>query len=109
MFEIIFALVAVLVLFLWIRSMKPVNFPPGPTPLPVIGNMHNLVGGSNILEVIRKLRKQYGDIFCLSLGKNWTVVVNGRTNMKELFVKKGEITSDRPDSIIMKFLKGKGM
>ena len=109
MLVIIIAFIAIILTFVWIQSKKPANFPPGPTPLPVIGNLYNLAGESNILKVIRKLRTQYGDVFCLSLGKYWVVVVNGRTNLKELFVKKGENVSDRPDTMLMKFLKMKGM
>lgn len=109
MFVIVCSFIAIILTFLWIRSRKPANFPPGPTPFPVIGNLHNLAEEGNFLQVIRKLRKQYGDIFSLSLGKDWVVVVNGRKNLKELFVKKGDYTSDRPDSVVTILLKRKGM
>lgn len=109
MLLIICAFIAILSTFLWVRSRRPANFPPGPTPFPVIGNLHNLAEESNILEVIRKLRKQYGDVFCLSIGKTWVVIVNGRKNLKELLVKKGDLTSDRPYSIFIELLKQKGM
>lgn len=110
MFLVVVACLSVVLTFLWIRSRRPANYPPGPTPLPLLGNLGLLIGGSNnILEVFRQLRGKYGDVICLSLGPNWAIIVNGRDNLRELFVKRGDVTSDRPVSFVINLLKQRGL
>ncbi|XP_052093364.1 cytochrome P450 2C20-like [Mytilus californianus] len=93
----------VLLTFLWIRSKRPGDLPPGPTPLPLIGNIPALFGG-DLLKVSRNLRKQYGDLYSLSLGPYWIVFVNGYDLLKEAFVKNADVLSDRPDTFSIKVL-----
>jgi len=100
-------LVLLLSIILWVRSRRPIGYPPGPTPIPVIGNMHNIAKG-HVLKTFRELRTKYGDIFSLSLGQFWVIVVNGTENLRELLVKNGEYTSDRPPFYIMELLANKG-
>ena len=100
-------LVLLILIILWVRSRRPIAYPPGPTPIPVIGNMHNIVKG-HVLETFRELRTKYGDIFSLSIGQFWVIVVNGTENLRELLVKNGEYTSDRPPFYLMKMLTNKG-
>lgn len=112
MMNLIFYNLAILVVFLlfiilWIRSRRPIGYPPGPTTIPIIGNMHNIAKG-HVLETFRELRTKYGDIFSLSIGQFWVIVVNGTENLRELLVKNGEHTSDRPPFYIMKLLNNKG-
>jgi len=100
-------LVLLLSIVLWVRSRRPTGCPPGPTPIPVIGNMHNIAKG-HVLETFHELRTKYGDIFSLSIGQFWVIVVNGTENLRELLVKNGEHTSDRPPFYLMKLLANKG-
>ena len=100
-------LVLLLSIILWVRSRRPIGYPPGPPPLPVIGNLHNIAKGP-VLETFRELRTKYGDIFSLSLGQYWVIAVNGTENLRELLVKNGEHTSDRPPFYLMKLLANKG-
>jgi hypothetical protein len=69
--------------------------------------MHNIAKG-HVLETFRELRTKYGDIFSLSIGQFWVIVVNGTENLRELLVKNGEHTSDRPPFYLMKLLRNKG-
>ncbi|CAC5414442.1 unnamed protein product [Mytilus coruscus] len=86
---------------------KPASLPPGPSPLPIIGNVLDLGDGKHTVDVVRSLRKKYGDIFCLSLGSYWVVVVNGKEHLREILVKNGEFTSNRPPLYIMNIFKNK--
>ncbi|XP_063420227.1 cytochrome P450 2C31-like [Mytilus trossulus] len=98
----------ILVVLLWIRSRRPAHYPPGPTPFPIIGNFHTLVKG-DLFKVMRGLRKEYGDIFSLSLGKQWVTVVNGNENLRELLVKRADVTTDRPSCFVFRQGKNKGI
>ncbi|CAC5365232.1 CYP2J [Mytilus coruscus] len=90
-------------------QQKPASLPPGPLPLPIIGNVLDLGDGEHIVDVFRSFRKKYGDIFCLSLGSYWVVVVNGKENLREIFVKNGEFTSNRPPLYAVNIFKNKGI
>ncbi|XP_071120337.1 cytochrome P450 2E1-like [Mytilus edulis] len=96
-------------LVLWTNQQRPVALPPGPSPLPIIGNILHLGNGKDTVDVFRSLRKKYGDIFSLSLGPYWVVVVNGKDCLKEIFVKNGEFTSDRPPLYVMNLFQNKGI
>ncbi|XP_072273810.1 cytochrome P450 2K1-like [Pyxicephalus adspersus] len=65
---------------------KKYNFPPGPRPLPLIGNMH-------ILDIKRQdytfmeLAKTYGNFFTFHFGKAKAVVLVGYEANQEALVK----------------------
>lgn len=107
LFDILLFVIFVLSSVLWLRSRRPARYPPGPTPLPIIGNLHN-VAKKDFMQAIRDLRQKYGDIISLSLGSYWVVFVNGSENLRELFVKNANETSDRPQLFIFKLVKNKG-
>lgn len=110
-FEVSDLVVTILVfdfLVLWTNQQRPVTLPPGPSPLPIIGNILHLGNGKHTVDAFRSLRKKYGDIFSLSLGPYWVVVVNGKDCLKEIFVKNGEFTSDRPPLYVMNLFQNKG-
>ena len=56
--------------------MRLKNYPPGPFPLPIIGNMHLIMFGKSN-ETMRDLAKIYGDVFSLSFGMSRVVMVDG--------------------------------
>jgi hypothetical protein len=85
-----------------------VDIPPGPTPLPFIGNLTSLFG-SDLLQTNRKLKEKYGSIYSLSLGPYWAVFINDSNLLHEVFVKHADNFSDRPDVFFFKtMLNGKG-
>lgn len=108
LFDLLLFLIFVLSSVLWLRSRRPSRYPPGPTPLPIIGNLHN-VAKKDFMQAIRDLREKYGDIISLSLGAYWVVFVNGSENLREIFVKNANETSDRPPLFIFKLVKNKGV
>jgi hypothetical protein len=59
---------------------------------------YTAVSGKNLIEALRDIRKEYGDIYCLKLGYSWVLVINGLDNLKEALIKQGDMFSDRPNT-----------
>lgn len=77
------------------RSKKSLyNLPPGPTPLPLIGNLH-LLDFRRVDLSLLKLSEKYGPIFTIHLGMNKTIVLTGLETIKEATVEGADTFSDR--------------
>ncbi|XP_008060183.1 cytochrome P450 2D17-like isoform X1 [Carlito syrichta] len=70
------------------------RYPPGPMPLPGLGNMLQ-VNLDNLPSSISQLRRRFGDVFSLQLGWAPVVVLNGLAAVREALVSRGEDTADR--------------
>ncbi|KAG6391330.1 hypothetical protein SASPL_149084 [Salvia splendens] len=78
----------------WLISFRRrKSLPPGPTPLPIIGNMLQL--GSHPLETYTKLSKKYGSLMSIHQGSLYTVVVSSPEMAKEILLKYGQGISGR--------------
>ncbi|ESO88933.1 hypothetical protein LOTGIDRAFT_228903 [Lottia gigantea] len=88
-------------LILWLvwTYRKPEGLPPGPTPLPIIGNVFSMLK-RDTREAFSDLQKQYGDIFTLIIGNGTLIVVNGLDAIKDMLVKNGDTFSDRPTNLV---------
>lgn len=51
------------------------KYPPGPIPLPLIGNLHLI--GMKPYESFKKLARTYGDVMSFSFGSQRIIVING--------------------------------
>uniref|UniRef100_A0A3B4DKW3 Cytochrome P450, family 2, subfamily V, polypeptide 1 n=1 Tax=Pygocentrus nattereri TaxID=42514 RepID=A0A3B4DKW3_PYGNA len=104
LFFIVFLLV-----FGQVKNRRPKNFPPGPTPLPFLGNFFSL--DHNQLHIqLTKLSDKYGNIYSLQLGGIHFVVVNSYTMVKEALVDQAETFSDRPpNAVFQKINKCQGI
>ncbi|KVE69748.1 cytochrome P450, partial [Cynara cardunculus var. scolymus] len=78
---------------------RPKNLPPGPTPFPIIGNLHLL--GDHPNQSLAKLAKIHGPIMFLKLGRINTLVISSAAAAKEVLQKQDLAFSTRhiPDAL----------
>ncbi|NXD09124.1 CP2W1 protein, partial [Nothocercus nigrocapillus] len=74
---------------------SPLNLPPGPFPLPVIGNLH-LLDIRRQDKSLMKISEKYGPVFTVHLGFQRTVVLTGYEAVKEALLNTADVFSDRP-------------
>ncbi|XP_028999536.1 vitamin D 25-hydroxylase [Betta splendens] len=87
-------LLAVLLLRQLVKQRRPPGFPPGPSPIPVIGNIFSLATEPHVF--LKKQSEVHGQIFSLDLGGILTVVLNGYDCVKECLYNQGDVFADRP-------------
>ncbi|KAJ6655997.1 hypothetical protein lerEdw1_004582 [Lerista edwardsae] len=94
------ALVLLVALWLFESSRKPsLRLPPGPRPLPLIGNLHQIDLRRQDLSFM-KLSEKYGPVFTVYFGWTRTVVLTGFDAVKEALTSKGNEFIDKPDTPI---------
>ncbi|XP_048361641.1 cytochrome P450 2J2-like [Sphaerodactylus townsendi] len=77
------------------KRRRPKDFPPGPRPLPFVGNILQMAYTDPLLSM-QKLEEKYGKIFSMQIGNMWSVAVTGLPLVKEALVHQGENFVDRP-------------
>uniref|UniRef100_A0AAR2JI90 Cytochrome P450, family 2, subfamily X, polypeptide 9 n=1 Tax=Pygocentrus nattereri TaxID=42514 RepID=A0AAR2JI90_PYGNA len=105
----ILAWIFIFLLFLFIRIQRPKNFPPGPRPVPLLGNLFELTIGDPLKD-FERLAQRYGNVYSLYFGGTPAVVLNGFKAVKEALVIKAADFSGRPQNILMSHLtQGNGV
>ncbi|XP_072286398.1 cytochrome P450 2G1-like isoform X1 [Pyxicephalus adspersus] len=106
----LYLLIAVLlVLLTWKVFGRPGNLPPGPTPLPVLGNLLHLKSRETHIPLL-ELSKKYGPVYTLYIGPMPAVVLVGHKAVKEALVDHGEKFSGRAEVPIVDLTsKGYGL
>ncbi|XP_053362076.1 vitamin D(3) 25-hydroxylase-like isoform X1 [Clarias gariepinus] len=95
--------------FFLIRIKKPKNFPPGPRPLPIFGNLLHF-NINNPLKDFELLAERYGNVYSLYLGRSPAIVLNGLKAIKEALVTKSADFSGRPQDLLVSHMtEGKGV
>lgn len=107
MFAIIVAvLIIVCITFLckWRNVLN--NLPPGPTPLPLFGNLLQL-DQKDPRRSFLKWKKMYGPVYTVWMGTQPQVFICDYKLMNESFIKNGEDYADRAENwLISQFVKG---
>ncbi|KAG3264468.1 cytochrome P450 2C18-like, transcript variant X2 [Ictidomys tridecemlineatus] len=86
---LVLGLSCLLLLSVWRQSSGRGKLPPGPTPLPIIGNILQ-IDVKDISKSLTKFSKVYGPVFTLYLGLKPSVVLHGYDAVKEALVDLGE-------------------
>ncbi|XP_029451954.1 cytochrome P450 2K6-like [Rhinatrema bivittatum] len=96
-FLVALSLVAVLTLICsvngWKKSVQK-NFPPGPRPLPIIGNLH-IMNLKRPYKTFLELSKKYGSVFTIQLGMKKMVILTGYETVKEALVNHADEFGER--------------
>ncbi|KAK3014459.1 hypothetical protein RJ639_008179, partial [Escallonia herrerae] len=96
---LLFAVTLIQSLLTLTRANRSKNLPPGPAPLPIIGNLHQM--GNKPHQSLARLAKIYGPIMSLKLGRVTTVVITSAAAAKEVLQKQDLAFSGRsvPDAV----------
>ncbi|CAJ0953264.1 unnamed protein product [Ranitomeya imitator] len=81
------------------NQKKSIHFPPGPMPLPIIGNMH-VINTLKPQKSFTEMSKKYGPIFTVYLGAQRLVVLCGYDMVKDALVNHAEEFAGRPYTAI---------
>ncbi|XP_054715573.1 cytochrome P450 307a1-like [Uloborus diversus] len=79
------------------KKEKALKTLPGPTGLPFLGASHIVGRYKKPWDAFSALRKQFGDIYGVTLGSRRCVVVSNMTLIKEVLVSKSQDFANRPD------------
>lgn len=99
----ILILVALLV-FCWRDTRRPVNFPPGPSWLPVMGNLllilqlHSICGFYHLAW--HHLAKKFGPVVGLKIGRERLIIVSGNETIRQLYA--ADEFTGRPDGFFFR-------
>ncbi|XP_040212689.1 cytochrome P450 2K1-like [Rana temporaria] len=103
--------ICILLYFFWINRSKKSNgkMPPGPKPLPFIGNL-NLMDLKKPHESLMELHEKYGEIFTIHFGPRKTVVIAGYSAVKDALVNQADDFGNRAETPLFQLIsKEKGI
>lgn len=99
------AVTLLIYLIKWWKKKDLRNLPPGPRPLPLLGNMLQI----NLTEMHQdfiKLSKKYGPVYMMQIVNIPTVILVGYDAVKEALVDCGDIFNDRGKIEVLSVLFG---
>ncbi|CAL4985299.1 unnamed protein product [Urochloa decumbens] len=89
--KVLLAAVSVFVLLVIVSKLKSLlaakpklNLPPGPWSLPVIGNLHHLIGSPNLHRALTRLSRNHGPLMMIRLGEVSSMVVSSPEAAQEV-------------------------
>ncbi|KAJ3781624.1 cytochrome P450 [Lentinula aff. detonsa] len=98
------AFALVLLLRLYSRDGNRKLLPPGPPGVPILGNLPQLVGVSQLWHTFDKWKYEYGSLTFLNMAGKDVMVLNTKAAAMELLERRSAIYSDRPRSIVAEYI-----
>ena len=92
--------VVLISLYLLARKPKsPLPFPPGPPPVPIVGNLHQAPKSHPWLRY-HAWSKTYGPVMHLNMAGQHVIILTGSKAAHDLLAKQGATFSDRPRFVV---------
>jgi hypothetical protein len=82
------------------NNRNGIPLPPGPKPLPLIGNLLDMPKEKD-WETYRSWNERYGDIVYVEALGSKMVVLSSMAVINELFERRSSIYSDRPSTVML--------
>ncbi|XP_066569719.1 cytochrome P450 2C55 isoform X1 [Amia ocellicauda] len=89
-----------LLLYFLLKTRRPKNFPPGPQPFPIFGNLLQL-NLKNPIKDFEKLSKCYGKVYSIYFGGRPAVLLHGLQAVKEALMTRGVEFAGRPQGLLI--------
>ncbi|KAI3573496.1 cytochrome P450 [Fusarium oxysporum f. sp. albedinis] len=87
---------------------RPANYPPGPPTWPILGNLWQLPKGDIHIQY-HKWAQKYGPIYSIMRGSQPVIVLSSAEIVRDLFDKRSNIYSDRPEYYLAEDIGSGGM
>nr|ADN06377.1 PAH-inducible cytochrome P450 monooxygenase PC-PAH 2 [Phanerodontia chrysosporium] len=98
-------LLLILTLFVLVTRKSSRHYPPGPRPLPLLGNIHN-APAQRQWKTFAAWKSTYGDVISLTIFGQRIVVLNSLESAIDLLEKRSAVYSDRPRMVMVGELLG---
>lgn len=89
------AMILLLVFILIKHLFKSSSLPPGPSPFPIIGNLHQIGSGDDLHIALTRLAKAYGPLISLKFGTQTVVVASSAAAATEILKTQDRYLSGR--------------
>ncbi|XP_018428473.1 PREDICTED: cytochrome P450 2C50-like, partial [Nanorana parkeri] len=77
------------------KKHKDKNLPPGPKPLPIIGNLH-MLDMKQPYKTFLEMSKTYGTVLTIHLGMGKVIILCGYETVRDALLTQGDEFANRP-------------